>query len=275
MVKHRRVAVGVWTIALAWLPAAGCIQVDRAALERCLLQGYIYYLDGAGGGSALLNWSGGVKKGFEDAGYNVFGEMFSWETGLGALADQAAGVDYKRTKARELVRRIREHRQDCPYDPIHLIALSAGTAVAVYALEALPDDEPVESVVLLGASVSSDHDLTQALRHVRNRLFIFTSRTDTVLSFLVPLTGTADREFGGAGPAGLEGFILPKDASEETRRLYAEKVVTIAWTPEFEKAGNYGGHLDNVSAVFIRDHVAPLVMEGRLPTPPRIAAPAK
>jgi len=70
-----------------------------------------------------------------------------------------------------------------------------------------------------------------------------------------------DRAPGGAGPAGLVGFILPKDASEETRRLYTEKVVTKAWTPEFEKAGNYGGHLDNVNPEFIRDHVAPLITE--------------
>jgi len=275
MSERRRVVAVAGAVMLALPLAMGCVGADRPDESRCLLQGYVYYLDGAGGGGAILNWSGGVKKGLEDAGYDVFGEMFGWETGLGALADQDAGVDYKQAKGKELVRRIQEHRLDCPNDPVHLIALSAGTAVAVYALEALPDDGPVDNVVLLGASVSADHDLTQALRHVRKHLFIFTSRADTVLSFLVPLVGTADRAPGGSGPAGLEGFILPKDASEETRRLYAEKVVTKAWTPEFEKAGNYGGHLDNVSTAFIRDHVAPLITEGKVPASPPPAPPAK
>jgi pimeloyl-ACP methyl ester carboxylesterase len=232
----------------------------------------VYYIDGAGGGSAIANWSGGVRKGLQEAGYNAFGEMFPWETGFGVLIDQAADVGYKRSRAKELVARIREHRKQCPDDPVHFIALSAGTAIAVYALEAMPDDAPADNVVLLGASISADHDLTQALRHLRGRLFIFTSPGDAVLGFFVPLTGTADREVGGSGPAGLYGFIVPPNASEETRRLYAEKVVTIPWTPQFEVDGNYGGHLDNVNPEFIRDHVAPLVMEGRLPVSPARAA---
>jgi hypothetical protein len=44
------------------------------------------------------------------------------------------------------------------------------------------------------------------------------------------------------------------------RRLYAEKVVAIAWTKELERDGDYGKHFDNVTMEFIRDHVAPLIM---------------
>jgi len=275
MFQHRRAATIVGLTMLACLPAAGCVLTADPEPARCIPAGYVYYLDGAGGGSAIQNWSGGVRKGLLAAGYNVFGEMFGWETGLGPLVDQQAGVDYKRSKAKELARRIQEHRKQCPIDPVHLIALSAGTAVAAYTLEALPEDCPVDTVVLLGASLSADHDLTQALRHVRNRLFIFTSHQDAVLGFLVPLTGTADREFGGPGPAGLKGFILPANASEETRRLYAQKVVTIAWTPEFEAAGNYGRHLDNVNEEFIRDYVAPLIMGGQSPPPAKAGTPSK
>jgi pimeloyl-ACP methyl ester carboxylesterase len=258
---HSLQRVTVCLMALAALAAAGCGPAPRS-VERCLAEGYIYYLDGSGGGSAFVNWSWGVKRGLEDAGYDTYGEMFSWETGLGPLADQTSGVDYKRDKAKRLAELIVEHQQACP-EQVYLVALSAGSAIAVYTLEALPADAQVENVVLLGASVSSEHDLTAALRHVRGKLFVFTSPADGVLGFLVPLTGTADHEPGE--PAGLAGFNLPHSASAETRRLYAEKVAPVRWTPAFEQVGNHGSHLDSVSPDFVRDYVAPLVMEGHMP----------
>lgn len=192
------------------------------------------------------------------AGYPGAGEMFTWETGLGVPADQASSVRYKRQKAADLADRIRAYRANYPGAPVSLIGLSAGTAVVAFVLEALPEDCPVDNVVLLGASISADYDLTQALRRVRNRLTIFTSEKDAVLGVLVPAAGTADRS--GSIPAGTRGFVLPPGTSDETRRLYAEKVVTIAWSKDFERSGNYGGHLDNVKEAFVRDHVAPRIM---------------
>ena len=53
---------------------------------------------------------------------------------------------------------------------------------------------------------------------------------------------------------------MPKSATAETRKLYASKLVTIPWTAELEKDGDYGRHFDNVKMEFIRDHVAPLFM---------------
>ena len=79
-------------------------------------QGYLYYLDGAGGGTVKKNWSAGVRQGLLEAGYPGAGEMFSWETGLGLIADQDASVRYKRTKARKLAREIQ--RQAAGYPPL-------------------------------------------------------------------------------------------------------------------------------------------------------------
>ena len=50
-----------------------------------------------------------------------------------------------------------------------------------------------------------------------------------MLGFLMPFTGTADRKFDDPG-AGITGFVLPAGATPETRKLYAKKLVTIAWT---------------------------------------------
>lgn len=234
-----------------------------------LARGHLYYLDGAGGGG-LTNWSGGVKEGLLAAGYDGGAEMFGWETGLGVVADQDAGADYKRARAAEVARRIEEYKKLYPSAPVSLIGLSAGTAVAVFALEALPADAPVDTVVLLGASIGADYDLAQALRRVRNKLYIVTCGRDVVLGFLVPLVGTADRQSVEAA-AGLNGFTLPAGATEETRRLYREKVVTIAWTRQLDPTRDCGTHLDNVSMEFIRDHVAPLLRQTK---PPASLAPA-
>jgi pimeloyl-ACP methyl ester carboxylesterase len=237
---------------------AGCSQTmpDR---EIRMTRSYLYYLDGAGGGKPLSNWSGGIRQGLQDAGYNGAGEMFSWNTGLGVVADQDSSVEYKRSKAAELAQQIQPYTREHPGAPVTLIGLSAGTAVAVFTLEALPVGCPVNNVILLGASISATYDLTQALQRVSNRMYVFTSEKDAVLAFLVPSAGTADRQ-QGVPSAGLYGFQVPPGASAATRTQYA-KISYIGWRPEFEQAGNFGGHTDTVKAPFVQEYIAPLIMQ--------------
>jgi pimeloyl-ACP methyl ester carboxylesterase len=230
--------------------------------EVRMTRAYIYYLDGAGGAGVIRNWSRGVRKGFLDAGYDGAGEVFPWQTHLGVAADQHADVRYKRSKAAELAAALQKRARAHPGVPVHLIGLSAGTAVLAFTLEALPEDFRVDSAILLGASLSADYDLTEALKRVREKMYVFTSEKDAVLSFLVPMAGTADRERGGAGPAGLRGFQVPANASAETRRQYS-KLVQRRWTKAYERAGNYGGHTDAVNPRFVREHVAPLIVNAR------------
>jgi hypothetical protein len=246
----------------ALLTTAGCSQMmqqpDRA--ER-MTRGYVYYLDGAGGGGVFSNWSGGLKQGMLDAGYNGAGEIFPWNTGMGVVADQNASVEYKRGKASECAQRIQQYTKEHPGAPVTLIGLSAGTAVTVFVLEALPTSCPVENVILCGASISADYNLTRALQRVHNRMYVFTSENDTVLAFLVPMAGTADRKSGDVPSAGLRGFQTPRGGSAETRAQYA-KVAHIHWRPEFEKYGDFGGHTDALKAPFVQQYMAPLVMAG-------------
>lgn len=122
----------------------------------------------------------------------------------------------------------------------------------------------VDNVVLLGTSISRDYDLTKALKHARGRVYLYTSTHDRMLGFPMPLSGAADRKFHDPG-AGIKGFILPAGATAETRKLYAEKLVTIPWTAELEKDGDYGHHFDNVKMEFVRDQVAPLFMGRSVP----------
>ena len=246
------VAIGLFTIAIA-----GCAgpQSHRHELDQF---GQIYFLDGAGGGGVLTNKGVGVRAGLQAAGYPGDFNTFVWNTGLGVLADQTASVEYKRGKAGQLAERIVAYIASHPQRPVNLIAQSAGTAIAAFTLEELPEDRPVENVVLLGSALSSHYDLTKALSRIQNRMYVLTSEKDAVLGVGVPIVGTADRQFCGACAAGLHGFHLPTAASKRTKRLYA-KVENITWRPEFTKAGNFGGHTDAVNSRFVRQYVAPLL----------------
>lgn len=244
----------------------GCSQAMPDRAER-MTRSYVYYLDGAGGGGLISNWAGGVREGLLDAGYNGAGEIFRWNTGMGIVADQTASVEYKRGKAAQLAREITEYQRAYPNAPITLIGLSAGTAVVAFTLEALPPQVMVDTVVMLSGSLSSDHDLTKALRHVRGKMYVFTSQRDEVLGMAVPLIGTADRKSADGGTIGMAGPRLPRGATSEVRDLY-RKIVKIPWNPGFERYGDYGRHTDTVKAAFVQAFVAPLVLKASASRPP-------
>jgi hypothetical protein len=247
---------------IACASLAGCSQVAPDRDVR-MTRGYVYYLDGAGGGG-LRNWSGGVRDGLAAAGYDGAGEMFAWETGLGVVADQTSSELYKRGKAAELAGKIREYTHSHRGVPVTLMGLSAGTAVAVFTLEALPLGHDVDNVVLLSGSLSAGYDLTKALHHVRGRMYVFTSSKDAVLGFLLSFVGTADRAVGTADTIGVQGAKMPAHPSYETRREYG-KVVEVPWNEKFARYGHQGGHTDSVKARFIEAVVAPLVLTRTAP----------
>jgi len=263
---HGTLAVFVMVVASCASKPTGLLKPlpDRAERET---HGYLYYLDGAGGGTAKKNWAGGVRDGFIEAGYPGAGEMFSWETGKGLTADQKASVKYKREKAGKLAERIEKHMAAHSGTPVGMLGFSAGTAEVVYALEDLPEKTKVDTVVLLGASISHDYDLTEMLKRVKGKMYIYTSTHDRMVGFFMKFTGTTDRKYHDQG-ADIHGFVLPKGANAETRKLYAEKIVTIPWNKEFEKDGDHGHHFDNIKMEFIRDQVAPLFMGKTVPGMP-------
>lgn len=222
--------------------------------------GAIFYCGGAGGGQGLTNWGLGVKKGLENAGYPGEFSEFDWETHLGVVADQEESVKAKRAQGTKLARQISEYRRENPGSPINLIGLSAGTAIVLYALEALPASAQVEDVAMLSSSMSADYDLTAALQRVRGHMYVTTSPNDHVLGQLAPAFGTADRKYVGQNIAGLHGFGLPTGASSETRRLYA-KVMHLAWDPSDVRYGDHGGHTDTAKPEFIQHIVVPLLVK--------------
>jgi|CXWL01.1.fsa_nt_gi pimeloyl-ACP methyl ester carboxylesterase len=235
---------------------SGCgMSLPGSGINRS--SGCVFYVDGAGGGGPLLDWGREFSAGLRMAHCGLEFRNYHWQTGLGAGADQQASVKYKRAQGAGLAAEIRVYREANPLAPVYLTGFSAGTAIAIHALEALPENQSVDSVVLLASSVSASYDLSIALRRVRDTMYVFTSESDAVLKVMVPVTGTADREYTGLSIAGICGFKQPSPENEKAARQY-RKLHRLPWTVEFENTGNHGGHTDFVKPAFVQGSVAPL-----------------
>lgn len=217
--------------------------------------GITYYVGGAGPMGNIGSFD--VPGGMRDAGYEGDVRVYSWQSWLHA-GDQL-NIGRNREKGMELAERILDDRRAHPGVRINIIALSAGTGIATFALEFLPESAGVHNVVFLGCSLSSRYNLTRALARVKNKLYVVYSPSDGILGNVVWYTGTVDRSDSDDGIAGLEGFHMPYSSSGETSRQYS-KVVNVRYRPEFALSSYDGGHMDSTSRVFIRRYVAPAIM---------------
>ncbi len=231
--------VSVVLLAAAWL--GGCGGGDHS-----LTCPRVLYLDGAG----WYTSDASVRKGLVSSGYSGQIERFEWSAvALGPLGDHMlAGPDHPRAGA--LARKIEKLREANPYGQLDIVGLSAGSGIVVYALEQLPPGVMVDHVVLLSPSISSNTDLSEALSHVRYRLYYTQSSKDALLR----LGSSAGVE--GGEPAGRAGFMTPDFMSPSEMRQY-DKVTPLLWAPEYAAYGWDGGHLSVTSSEFIRVVIAP------------------
>ena len=245
--------ISVAALSLLLLTLGGC--VDYTAAQR-YQNGLVVVLDGAGDVTIA---PGQIRWGLHEGGVNHAIEVFPWSDSHNVLADQT-NLQRNREVAGQLTSRLLKYMAEYPGRPVHLIALSAGTGIAVFAVEQLPDDRPVDGVCLLASSLNDSYDLTPALHRIRNEITNFSSMADlVVLGLGVGVAGTVDRGQGSA--AGLGGFKTPQDASAETRRLYAAKVVEMPWNPTYLIFGHAGDHLGASSSAFVRTFMAPIVLD--------------
>jgi pimeloyl-ACP methyl ester carboxylesterase len=250
MKQHRLLALVLASCAVC---ATGCSQTNFTASER-YEHGLVVVLDGAGGITAAPQQ---ICQGLNDGGVNQALEIFPWSAAHDVLADQT-DLERNRGKGAELAARVVRYLNEYPGRPVHLIGLSAGTGIVVFAAEQLPEGVQIDGICLMASSLSSTYPLMPALRHVRYELTNFSSVADVgVLGAAVTVTGTVDRNPGLS--AGLLGFQPPEGASEEIRQFYKTKVVEVPWNPVFIVYGNIGDHLWATSSGFVRDRVAPII----------------
>ncbi|MBN1490166.1 MAG: hypothetical protein JXA69_09630 [Phycisphaerae bacterium] len=253
MRSHTRI---IWWLAVlvAWLGAAGCGPDPKDRFGRT------YYIDGAG------NWGFGVAEmtyGLADAGYQGCIRNWRWSPTFNPALDQTIGRPVARASGANLGREITAYRREHPDMQVNIIALSAGTGVAVWACEAVVPPASVHNVVLLGSSLSSKYDVRRALSHIDGQIFVYVSPHDQILLGPVQALGTIDGTSDTA--AGLAGLRVPKELQD--------RVVNIRWSRKYEKYGWTGAHTDCTSEPFVR-HVLAQHIVSRPGEAPEVLQPA-
>jgi len=217
---------------------------------------YHLHLPGIGG---YRNIDRRAIAGLRDGDLDGVIDHYDWtvaDPGLGALLARKRNGD----EALNVAQIILERRRADPNARITLTAHSGGCGILAWALEHLPDDVSVDSVAFLSPALSPTYDLSKALRHVKkNAYVIYSSHDVAVLGIGTSLFGTIDGIKTEA--AGKVGFVEPKNADPAQ---YA-KLHQFPYDRSWMKLDNIGDHIGSLSRPFIRDIVAPLLTQGRLP----------
>ena len=210
--------------------------------------GKTFYLDGAG------NWGDGgtsVAHGLLAAGYQGDVEEYVWTTSFNPLVDQL-NVVAARIRSGALARKISAYRKRFPNNNVNLVALSAGTGVATWAVEQLDPSSKINNLILLGSSLSYDYDMTKALSNMTGNIYVYCSPHDSVLESVRKI-GTIDGK-RGVDSIGYVGLTPPKNL--------ADRVINTTWSRKWLKYGWAGAHSDCTNAIFVRRELAKHIVPG-------------
>jgi pimeloyl-ACP methyl ester carboxylesterase len=252
---------GAPIVLLVWLilfSDAGCAK-QRAATEPATAppelgpppRPYLLHLPGIGGKRRIDRM---LVNGLAEGGIDAEVEIYDWtgdDPGLSALY-AAKRNRAQAAKVAEMITRV--HRED-PRREIYLTGHSGGTGIAVWALEQLPDDVQIESLLLLASALSPTYDLSEALRHVRGKAYALSSAYDPVLGIGTRLFGTIDGVQTDA--AGRVGFAQPPGADA----AQYEKLIEVPYDRGWIRLSHIGDHIGPMMRPFAREILAPLVSQ--------------
>lgn len=249
---NRLIMIGF--LGLAMLGLAGCAGPSFGPKAA---NGIVFYCPGAGN---LDLGDAGLRDGLGSAGFKGEVARFDWTISLNPAIDQAVRIN-ARLRASTLAKYIQAYKDQYPNGKVCLVGLSAGTGVAIWALEDLDPRYSVDSVVLLGSSLSYNYDVSKALPRVKGKIYNYYSSNDAVLAGPMKVFGTIDGVFfvDGAGAVGLRPAIK------------SPQIVNIPWKAEYERYGYAGGHTDSTSPAFIRAVVARNILSSPASQAPEIA----
>ncbi len=225
-------------IGIAALAVVGCQTAERPREQF----GKVYYLDGAGN---LGFGTQSIPSGLAKAGFKGDVETVRWSQSVIPIVDQIDENKARREGAK-LAHKIADYKQRYPHQPVHIIALSAGTGVAMWACEQLPSQVEVDNVVMLGSSLSHDYEAGYALQNVRGHMFFYHSDRDAVLP-TTAILGTIDGETDTRA-AGQVGLRPPAG-------MY-RKVVNVGWSEPWMAMGWNGGHTDCTKRKFVENVIS-------------------
>ncbi len=248
-------------ILLALLIAAGCNHngppraAKRVAPRLPPSRPYLLHLPGIGGERSIDRM---LTQGLMQGGVDAEVEIYDWTASDAGLSALYARQRHQR-EADVVARKITERFRADPRTRIYLSGHSGGTGIALWALEKLPPDVKVESLLMLASAMSPTYDLSPALRRVRGKAYALHSPYDPVLGIGTRMFGTIDGIKTDA--AGRVGFTRPSGAADA--RQY-EKLVSIGFDPAWIPLSNIGDHVGPMMRPFAREVLAPLLQTGVL-----------
>jgi pimeloyl-ACP methyl ester carboxylesterase len=218
---------------------------------------FLLHLPGVGG---YLSIDKLLTTGLSRGGIRAEVRFYDWtngDPGMPALGR----LQRNKEEARKIAQVIVDHARKRPQSRVIITSHSAGAGLAVWALENLPDDVHVDTLVLLAPALSPKYDLSAALNRVKGRAYSFNSEYDPILGAGTRMFGTIDRVMTSA--AGREGFVMPENGD---RQQYA-KLVQIPYDSSWTSLGNFGDHVGPMMPRFAARVLAPLLLTGELPRP--------
>lgn len=216
---------------------------------------YLLHLPGIGGRMPIDDH---LLRGLRAGGIRGNIELYDWtgiDRGLPALGNTARHQAQAQIVADRITAQYRAH----PETPIILTGHSAGCGIAIWALEKLPEDVQIQTLVMMQSALSSTYDLSAALKRIRSNAYSFHSPYDPVLDWGTRGLGTVDRLFTQA--AGLVSYTCPTGADLQQYQKLRQFGYQNAWL----KLGNVGDHIGPMSVPFARFITAPLLLTGNLP----------
>ncbi|WP_428937643.1 hypothetical protein [Fontivita pretiosa] len=237
-------------------------QLDASLLVRAFAADgqspLLIHLPGIGGHMRIDDqMTGGLKLGGLDAEIRIY-DWTNGNPGMPALGNYQGN----QREAEKVAQMIVDARRASPSRRIILTGHSGGTGIAVWALEKLPDDVQIDTLLMIAPALSPQYDLTAALRHVRGNAYVFTSVADQILGWGTRSFGTIDRVKTDA--AGRVGFTTPDTADPQQYAKLKQFAYDRAWT----RYNNAGDHIGAMMRPFARSILAPLLLNGELPQSP-------
>lgn len=216
-----------------------------------LSQGYIVMLPGVESSA----WQfGGTVKGLRAAGVEQAIDVVEWGDHSTDSIANLTDLRRNRERAVAIAFRIAGYQASYPDAPITLVGYSGGGGMAMLVADALAEDVQLDRIILIGAAISPDHDLTKAVGHCRRGVVNFYSERDWfMLGWGTSLFGTIDRK--KTPSAGRVGFKL---AEGELRK--EPGLQQVAWDPKWDRLGHNGSHVGWLSRPWAQEILAPEIM---------------
>lgn len=184
----------------------------------------------------------------KEAGIDLAIEVRPWGDFLEHVFDPIGTQPLFAQRAEVEAARVAEYVRAHPGKPVNLMTFSGGAVFAVLTAAALPQDAPVNRVILLSPGIWTGTPLAEALDRTTQGLVSYYSPGENGVYLVAQFFGTADGYF--SEPAAALGF------STSDPRL-----MQIPWSEDMRAFGNNGEHLDYFFNIpWIKEYVVPWII---------------